>query len=250
MEGAIPAAPKMPPLVTAQEMRRLDWWAVREFQLPLIVMTESAGRLLADLLVARLHPTRTDPIVVLAGKGGNGAGALAAARHLRHRGYDVTAVTTVPQAKLRDEAKKHLSIFRKEGGSAPPWRAGQGLPAASFLLDGILGYGITDTPKGAALELIEAANASEAPIVALDLPSGLHPDTGAAASPTIRALATLAIALPKPGLVAAGARNFVGELYLADVGFPRVLYEDLKTRPEEIFGDASLVRLPVDEGPT
>lgn len=235
----------MPPAVGAQQMRRLDNWAMTEFQLPLLVMMEHAGRALCELVLRRFHPGRTDPIVVLAGKGGNGGGALAAARHLLHRGYAVVAYPADGASKLRDETRKQLSFFRKEGGNAPagqpeevPWGD------ARLVVDGLLGYGLGEAPRGRARDLILRANESPAPKVALDLPSGLHPDTGAPYEPTVRAEATLTLALPKRGLLEPAARPFVGELYLGDIAFPRPLYAEFDTRPEDLFGDDILVRLP------
>lgn len=239
LEAATP-----PPVVGSQEMRRLDYWAEKEYHMPLMVMTENAGRDLAELLLRRFHPARSDPILVLAGKGGNGAGALAAARHLRHRGYQVQGLTTVPATKMGDDAKRHLAMFRKDGGSCPDHRPGQPLPPADYILDGVIGYGLRDAPSGSAAGLIRAANATQATIVAMDLPSGLDPDRGTAAADTIRAKATMAIAFPKPGLLLKSAASYVGELYLADVAFPRALYEEFETTPEQIFGDDVLVRLP------
>lgn len=244
MPNPIRTLTRLPPTVTSQEMRRLDNWAEREYQMPLLVMAEHAGRVLAHLLVRRFRPKPDTPILVLAGKGGNGAGALAAARHLRHGGFSVAALTTDPQTKLRDETKRHLSMFRRTGGSCPPFGPG-GLPPAEYILDGILGYGLTDTPKGMAQKMIQAANASGAPILALDLPSGLHPDTGTPSADTIRAAATLTIALPKAGLLESAARAHVGELYLADITFPRPVYEEYGTTPEELFGGDEVVRLPL-----
>lgn len=241
----IPVAASLPPAVGAQEMRRLDYWAVREFQLPLVVMMENAGRALADLLRRRYAPERDEPILVLAGKGGNGGGALVAARHLLRSGYSVSVLTTDPAPKLRDDTRRQLSLFRKDEGVAPTHRKGEALPDARYLVDGILGYGVNEAPKEAAAELIAGANAARATRVALDLPSGLHPDTGAPHEPTLRAHATLTLALPKRGLLERAARPFVGELYLADIGLPRTLYGDFDVTPHAIFGDEALVRLEV-----
>lgn len=225
-------------------MHRLDYWAEREFQFPILLMMEHAGRGLVELLLRRFGPSREEPILALAGKGANGGAVLAAARHLAHRGYEVSALTTDPPTKMRDETRRQLSMFRKEGASAPTYRKTDPFPRAGFILDGILGSGDPGSPKGTIRDLILATNRAGATVIAMDLPSGLHPDTGEPSDPTIRAAATITVALPKKGLFAPKARPYVGEAYLADIGFPRVLYEDLDVTPEEIFGDAFVVRLP------
>lgn len=236
-------APHPPPVVTAQDMRRMDLWAMQEFQLPLPIMLENAGRHLASLALQRFNLTPQDPILVLAGKGANGAGVLTAGRHLAHRGYTVTAVTTEPAPRLAEETRRALTRLRREGGTAPTRTPQQPLPKASIILDGVIGYSLGDNPKGSAAQVIESANQSDAHRLALDVPSGLHPDSGQAKEPTFRAHATLALAMPKRGTLDPLAKPYVGELYLADIGFPRVLYQDHDTTPEAVFGDAEIVRL-------
>jgi hydroxyethylthiazole kinase-like uncharacterized protein yjeF len=225
-------------------MRRLDQWASREFHLPLIVTMENAGRAIADLVVRRFAPKRREAIVALVGKGANGGAALAGGRHLLQRGYAVSAVTVDVQTKLKDETLKQLQMFRKFGGSAPPFVAERSLPESSLLLDGILGYGLTETSKGLPAQVIQAANDHAADVLAVDLPSGLHPDRGTPSDPTVEATATLALALPKEGLLRPEARAYVGEVYLGDVGFPRPLYDEFGLKPEDLFGPDVLVRLP------
>ena len=113
------------------------------------------------------------------------------------------------------------------------------------IVDGIIGYSLSGAPRGAAAKLIRWANAQEAPLLALDIPSGLDATTGAPHTPCIRAEATLTLALPKEGLRAAGARAYVGELYLADIGVPPQLYArptvDLAVGP--LFAERDIVRV-------
>jgi len=224
-------------------MRRLDQWVVREYHLPLVVTIENAGRCVADLITRRFAPKRTDPIVALVGRGFNGAVALAAARTLLQVGYAVSAATTDVHTKFRDETLRELQMFRKFGGHAPPFLAQRALPEAAFLLDGLIGYGLTDSVKGTAGEMIRAANDHEADVVAVDIPSGLQPDQGTPDDPTTVADATVALALPKQGVTKASARKYVGELYLGDVGLPRPLYDEFGVKPEDLFSGDLVVRL-------
>ncbi len=86
-------------------------------------------------------------------------------------------------------------------------------------------------------------NAHAAPVLSLDLPSGLEATSGTVFDPCVRADATLALALPKTGLWAPGARRVSGELYLADIGVPQEVYARLGLHVGPIFTREEIVRL-------
>ena len=114
---------------------------------------------------------------------------------------------------------------------------------ADLLLDGLLGYSARGAPRDTVAELIATANASTVPILAVDIPSGLDPDTGSMPSVAIRAKATVTLALPKTGLLAAGARGAVGELLLADIGIPHLAFARVGIDTRRLFVDGDLVRI-------
>jgi NAD(P)H-hydrate epimerase len=92
-------------------------------------------------------------------------------------------------------------------------------------------------------KVIDAANASNLPILAVDLPSSIDPDTGAAPGTAIRAAATVTLAQPKPGLLAAGAHRYVGQLVLADIGIPHAAFGRLGVNTWRVFEQGDLVRV-------
>ena len=120
-----------------------------------------------------------------------------------------------------------------------------GWPAADLILDGVIGYSLKGAPRGAAAALIDWANGQRAPILALDVPSGVDAGSGQVFAPAIRAEATMTLALPKAGLRAARVRPMVGELYLADISVPPALYAEpaLGLQVESIFAQSDIVRL-------
>jgi NAD(P)H-hydrate epimerase len=117
--------------------------------------------------------------------------------------------------------------------------------APAVVLDGLIGYSLRGAPRGAAAELIRWANAQRAPILALDVPSGLDAGTGTVYEPAIRASATLTLALPKKGLRLPEVEALVGELYLADISVPPELYASpgLDLSPGPLFRRADVIRL-------
>src|SRR5207245_3376612 len=88
---------------------------------------------------------------------------------------------------------------------------------ADLFLDGLLGYSTRGAPRDDIARALEAAGKASCPIIAVDIPSGIDPDTGDTPGAAIRAALTVTLALPKRGLLAEQARPFVGELLVADI---------------------------------
>ena len=206
-------------------MREVDRLMIEEYGIELIQMMENAGRNLAT--AGRDLFFTGDPIgrkvAVLCGTGGNGGGGLVAARRLAGWGAAVTVWLTKEPDEYVGVPGHQLDILQKldaEIGVA------DGVPElrAELVLDAIIGYSLSGPPRGSAADLIQAANAADAPVLSLDAPSGLDTTTGQAHEPAVKATATLTLALPKAGLQADEARPYVGDLYLADIGVPPELY--------------------------
>jgi NAD(P)H-hydrate repair Nnr-like enzyme with NAD(P)H-hydrate epimerase domain len=117
------------------------------------------------------------------------------------------------------------------------------LAQADLIIDALLGYEIDGPPSGDIRETIINANAAGVPILSLDLPSGLDANDNGVYEPCIRATATLALGLPKRGLSLVSAQPFIGDVWLADIGFPRRIYKRVGIRVGDIFAAAPLVRL-------
>jgi NAD(P)H-hydrate epimerase len=204
---------------------------IEDLHIELIQMMENAGRSLAELALARFAPVT---LTVLAGPGGNGGGGLVAARHLVNRGRIVSVVLSEPDS-LTPVPAHQADILARMGAvmaTAPP--------EADLVVDALIGYSLRDDPTGRAAELIQWANQQPAPVLALDAPSGLDVSTGIAGTPHIQATATLTLALPKVGLIDAPA---VGELYLADISVPAIIYQRLGLTPPNLFRDNVIISL-------
>jgi NAD(P)H-hydrate epimerase len=93
-----------------------------------------------------------------------------------------------------------------------------------LIVDGLVGYSLRGPPRGRVAELVQAALSADAPVLALDVPSGVDTTSGERFEPAVQAVATLTLALPKEGLRSAAASAAVGELYLADISVPPSLY--------------------------
>lgn len=220
-----------PPAVTAAQMREVDRAMVEDFHIELVQMMENAGRNLADLALRRFVPRSA---VVLAGSGGNGGGGLVAARHLANRGVEVHVVLSRPENALNDVTAHQLDIVRRLGIDTTDQP-----PNADLVVDAVIGYSLEGDPAGRAANLIEWANGAPAPVLSLDTPSGLDVSTGRASSPCVRANATMTLALPKVGLLM--APSLVGELFVADISVPPVLFERMGIDVGPLFADDTIV---------
>lgn len=235
------------PYLTTEQMIEVDRLMIEEYRIDLLQMMENAGRTLA--FCARSRFLANDPrgrrVVVLAGSGGNGGGALACARRLHGYGAEIVVAVTGADDTLSPATAHQLYSLRRLGVTPIAAAAVGGIAPVELVIDGVIGYSLSGAPRGAAAALIRWANTSAAPVLALDTPSGLDASSGRHFDPAIRAAATMTLALPKLGLRAEGAAEHVGELYLADIGVPPGLYAEdtLGFEVGPIFARSDLLRL-------
>lgn len=233
--------------IDTPQMIEVDRLMMEDYHIELIQMMENAGRCLAILTRETVFNGDVEGknIVVLAGTGGNGGGALVAARRLAGWGAKVTVVVTAGEDKFTPIPLHQYTILKRMG--LPVLQSNQlgELHAPQAILDGIIGYSLKGNPYGSAAEMISWANAQKAPVISLDTPSGLDLTTGTLYQPIINATATLTLAMPKIGLFEPEAKKIVGALYLGDISVPKELYQEktLGLETDNIFRYSDIVRL-------
>ena len=236
--------------VTPAQMAQVDRIMAGDFGVDVLQLMELAGQAIAAF--AREHVLGSalgKQVIVLAGSGGNGGDGMVAARLLNAWGARPVVWLSHDAAMLRGAAAHQLQSRLIALGLpvlSPPAPAEPiALPGADLLIDALLGFGLSGPPSGASARLIAAANAHAAPVLAVDLPSGLDARTGEPYDPCVRADATLTLALPKTGLLAQAARPFVGELFVADIGVPAAAYARAGVTVGPMFSKGSIVRVGV-----
>jgi NAD(P)H-hydrate epimerase len=235
------------PFVTPDQMREVDRAMMEDYSILLVQMMENAGGLVARL--ARYRFLNGDPrgrrVLVLAGTGGNGGGGLVAARRLSIWGADVSVYLADHPDRFAEVPRHQLSILERMEIPVAMGPPGASLPSSDLIIDAIIGYSLTGAPRGTAADLIRAAQQGGSSILSLDVPSGLDPASGVVHDPTIRATATLTLALPKEGLRSPVAREYVGELYLGDISVPSQLYQSppLNICAGSIFAQDDIIQL-------
>ncbi len=226
------------PAIATEQMQEVDRIAMEETGPNLYQMMENAGRNLAlsamEMMTGKWDEAR---YVVLAGTGGNGGGGICAARHLANRGLNVTLSITNFD-RLSEVTKFQRYVYQSAGGHETTLKELEN-EQPNIILDSIIGYSLKDAPRGAALEYIQWANSIEVPILSLDVPSGVNSTTGETNGEYIRASKTLTLALPKTGLIP----EKTGALYLADIGIPSLVYQQLGIEYRNPFGNQFRVSL-------
>jgi NAD(P)H-hydrate epimerase len=236
------------PYLTTEQMIEVDRAMIEDFGIELVQMMENAGRALAHLARARFlgGDPRGKRVIVMAGTGGNGGGALVCARRLHSWGARVTVLITKPDEGFAPVPAHQLRILGQMNVEVDVPEIPIGEASPDLIIEGVIGYSLKDAPTSMAGALIRWANAQDSPILALDVPSGVDTTTGTVFDPAIASTATMTLAFPKEGLRAPGVEAQVGELYLADISVPPSLYArpTLGLQVGHIFSQSDIVRLP------
>jgi hydroxyethylthiazole kinase-like uncharacterized protein yjeF len=199
------------PLFDVAAIRRIEQAAAAS--LPPHTLMQRAGLASARLALA-LAP-HAQRIWIACGPGNNGGDGLEAALHLKQWGKEPVVTRLGADERLPEDARRSLERARAAGVTF----AQQAPADAGFAIDALLGIGGAREPEGELLETIRRLNAGPAPVLAIDVPSGLHADTGAARA-TVRAAHTLSLLALKPGLFTAAGRDAAGQVWFDDLGAP------------------------------
>ncbi|MCW3490572.1 NAD(P)H-hydrate dehydratase [Dethiobacter alkaliphilus] len=213
-------------IVTAAQMQEIDRRAIEEYKIPGVVLMENAGL----CLVEAINRLGCGPrIVVVAGKGNNGGDGFVVARHLSpHK--NLTVWTTADTSEYRGDALINLNILHKLEIPCTNLRQDHALAAleaelaaADLVVDALLGTGVTREVDSFYADIIRLINKAPAPVLAVDIPSGISADTGQVLGEAVQADFTVTFALPKRGLLLFPGAGHAGRLEIADIGIPRPL---------------------------
>jgi NAD(P)H-hydrate epimerase len=218
-------------ILSREQVRQVDRRAIDEYGMSGLVLMENAGRGVAETM---LTIGVDGPVMICCGKGNNGGDGFVIARHLDNRGRPVRILLFADPAELGGDAAANWSIIEKAGIAydvlSKDVTVEQLLPrlaAADWIVDALLGTGATGEPQPPYDVAIQAINQAVKKVMAVDLPSGLDCDTGAAARDTIVADRTCTFVAVKPGLLVAGADRFTGRVHVIDIGVPRQLIREI-----------------------
>jgi hydroxyethylthiazole kinase-like uncharacterized protein yjeF len=214
-------------VMSRDEVRSFDSWAINALGIPGVVLMENAGRSCAELIRDKLTGIDEPKVCIFCGTGNNGGDGYVIARHLLNFGFKVTIVISGNRNKIKGDAKINLDILEQIGqsvnqlnpdgddiaGSVENFAAG-----ADMIVDGIFGTGLSGQLNDKYKQLIESINAQNCPILAVDIPSGLDCDSGEPLGAAIIAMYTVTFVALKKGFASADAAQYTGEIYVASIG--------------------------------
>ena len=208
-------------VVTAGQMRALDQWTIAHGT-PGHVLMERAGKSAAA--VVRRHWKRGRTVIVC-GRGNNGGDGFVVARYLKRARFPLDVWLVGTAKAVRGDAAGALAAWRRAGGRVRECSEGENLTElrkhlvrATLVVDALLGTGLNAPVEGLHAAVIDAMNAGGAPILAVDIASGLSADTGRPLGAAVRATVTVTFGYPKVGQVLYPGIEHTGELEVADIG--------------------------------
>lgn len=222
--------------LTREQVRSVDETAITEFGIPGVVLMENAGRGAAEQIrdyCNAMEPQSAElrSVVILCGPGNNGGDGYVIARHLERMGFSVNVVSVTDLDRLHGDARINaeivvrsetpISVADQQCDFADVF-AGRGL-----IVDCLLGTGARKEPEGVFRMAIEAANATEAKRVAIDIPTGLDCDSGVPSTATFQADMTVTFVDHKVGFQSQDASRYLGLVKTVGIGVPVAMLKRL-----------------------
>ena len=212
-------------VLTTTEMERADRLTVAAGT-PGFALMMSAGQAVAE---AAMDLVEDGPIIVVAGAGNNGGDGFVAAAELAARGREVSVILLCERDSLEGDA-----ALAARGWKYPvlPFNP-QAIGKPALIIDALFGAGLNRPVKDDPLEMIEAINANGAPVLAIDLPSGINGTTGAVMGAAINAVETVTFFRRKPAHLLMPGRRHCGRVRVTDIGIDPGVLEEIRPQTFE-----------------
>lgn len=214
-------------VMTRDQVRAFDAWAINTLGIPGVVLMENAGRSCAELIKEQLEDVTDPKVCIFCGTGNNGGDGYVIARHLLNSGFAVTVAICGDRGKIKGDAKTNLSILEGMGrpveqldlaGDSVAGQVGAFAAGADMIVDALFGTGLSGQLRDKYKRLIEYMNARDCPVLAVDIPSGLDCDTGEPLGAAIRADYTVTFVAVKRGFTSPRAAGYTGRVFVASIG--------------------------------
>jgi NAD(P)H-hydrate epimerase len=219
-------------IVTAKEMQQMDRLTIESFGIPGRVLMENAGRGAVEFMLKEFPELQNRRVGILAGRGNNGGDGFVMARCLSQKKIPVTVYLLTRASSIQGDARANFDLL------APLKIPVVGMPdSADFRkykaamhrqeiwVDAILGTGLNSDVRGYFKEVIDFINGMKKPVFAVDIPSGIHSNTGQICGSAVRAVATATFGFAKAGHVIFPGAGCTGRLEVVDIGIPGFITE-------------------------
>lgn len=214
--------------VTSSEMMTLDRKAASVYGISTLTLMENAGLSVAEFVAELVRASSR--ILICCGKGNNGGDGFVAARLLAKHGFKPEVYLLEDSQELKPDAATNYARLRQHGVAVRELRQNTdwsqfelSLASSSWVVDAMLGIGITRPLQEPYLSAVAKINRSGKLVASVDIPSGLNADTGEKCGAAIKADHTLALGLPKKGLYTGQGPILAGQVHVIDIGLPKEL---------------------------
>src|SRR5688572_3714826 len=229
-------------VLTTEQMREADRRTVEDIGIPSIVLMENAGRQAVAAMEAAFEDLATSHVGVLCGRGNNGGDGFVIARTLVQRGVEASVFLLGSVADVRGDARTNLDTLGNIGltvveiTNAQEWELHfSEISECDLIVDAIVGTGFRGQLSGLLETVVADVNGLGAPIVSVDLPTGLSADTHVVQGEAIEASMTVTLAAPKIPLVFPPADTRAGDLAIADVSIPYPVIDEQEPAQRELL---------------
>lgn len=214
-------------VMTREQVRAFDTWAINTLGIPGVVLMENAGRSCAELIEEKMANVAGAKACIFCGTGNNGGDGYVIARHLLNKEFRVEVVIVGARNKIKGDAKTNLDILETMGQSVKQINPSDGEIAdrvqalvndSDIIVDSLFGTGLNGDLREDYQRLIEAINKRNCPVLAVDIPSGLDCDTGRPLGAAIKADYTVTFVAVKKGFTKPEAIQYAGEIFVASIG--------------------------------
>ena len=224
------------PILSAAAMRTADNKTIEELGIPAFTLMESAGRAAVAELFNRVELQEEAHIVCLCGKGNNGGDGYVIARVCVERGIQTTVISVAPEHELTEDAARNYRLLLNLDQNDPASRlhliqysSPVQLPTlsdASIIIDALLGTGIKNSLREPYVSLVQWINDQPAFVLAIDIPSGLHADTGEVLGKAVKADVTVSMGAYKAGLFLGQGQAYSGQKAVVEIGIPQYIIRE------------------------
>jgi hydroxyethylthiazole kinase-like uncharacterized protein yjeF len=222
----------MIPILTPKQMKQADETAIKRFRIPSLVLMENAGTAVADVIgnilpfdILSMNNTESIRILVICGKGNNGGDGFVISRILLERGFDVTTLLMEHPRELGgDAAVQYRTLLDVDPRNLPKQFQStlvrKRRQQYTVIVDAMLGTSFRGALRGKYLTAVKWCNQQNAIRIAVDIPTGLNGETGEVVSDAFRADVTVTMSNPKSGFYIGSAKEFTGDVIVAQIGIP------------------------------
>lgn len=214
-------------VMTRDQVRGFDQWAINELSIPGVVLMENAGRGCTEIVMQHFSIKSSAKVIIFCGTGNNGGDGYVIARHLANAKIKSRVIICGQKDKIKGDALVNLKIienmpipiqvFDLQAANIAP-RIKDTVSGSELVVDAIFGTGLQGNLRQPYIELIAAINATSQPIAAVDIPSGLDCDLGIPLPTAIKATATITFVAVKKGFKSPTAKEYTSDIYVASIG--------------------------------